>query len=572
MFLHELRIISGNNGMIRKVDFHKGVNIVVDTADSKNHNGAGKTTFLKLIDIAMGAKNKKYLYIDSDTNNTNVHLKNLINEHKIFIELDIVDRQKKITTLKVDLFDRGFKYINSKRKNEKDYYKALNKLLFDNNANYPTFRSLIGAFVRISTKKDKYEFLKYLDSRTKKTEYRGVYNFLYNISDSNLSKTLTDLNNEITSLSNSKKKYQSVRNINNTLEELKQLAEASHKEEIELENRLNDIIKGTDFLKNREKIFEYRQIYMDISSEISNLQYELQLINENIKNVDSYSKNKVTDDLAKEFFQEVSELIPNVQKDYNQLIKFNAALSQNSLNYFKSSASNLEHKISNLQENRRTFLEKNHNLIGLIKDNDIDKYDSLNSELLELKNHTARYEEQILALTNFDTKISELNDKLSNVKDEDLEKSKKYRKTINLFNSYFSPLAKELTNRNESELPVLIYNPDNSNFPISINNLGEGSSTGSRKSLILSYDIAYQKFAAELNKTVPNFIVHDILENIEGPIFSKIVNETKSLSSQLIFAVLQEKLDSSNISLDEQKKYTILTLSNEDRLFEPSNS
>lgn len=311
---------------------------------------------------------------------------------------------------------------------------------------------------------------------------------------------------------------------------------------------------------------------MDISSKISNLQYELQLINENIKDIDSYSRNKVTDDLAKEFFQEVSELIPNVQKDYNQLIKFNASLSQNSLNYFKSIASNLEHKISNLQENRRAFLEKNHNLIGLIKDNDIDKYDSLNSELLELKNHTARYEEQILALTNFDTKISELNDKLSNVKDEDSEKSKEYRKNINLFNSYFSPLAKELTNRNESELPVLIYNPDNSNFPISINNLGEGSSTGSRKSLILSYDIAYQKFAAELNKTVPNFIVHDILENIEGPIFSKIVSETKSLSSQLIFAVLQEKLDSSNISLDEQKKYTILTLSNEDRLFEPSNS
>ena len=157
MFLHELRIISAKNILIRKVDFHKGINIIVDTADSKNHNGAGKTTFLKLIDIAMGAKNKKYLYIDSDTNNINVRLKNLINEYKIFIELDIVDSKKSITTLKVDLFERGFRYINSERKSEKDYYKTLNKLLFDNSANYPTFRSLIGAFVRISTKKDKYE-------------------------------------------------------------------------------------------------------------------------------------------------------------------------------------------------------------------------------------------------------------------------------------------------------------------------------------------------------------------------------------------------------------------------------
>lgn len=572
MFLRELRIINAKSDIIRKVKFHKGVNIVVDTQDSKNHNGAGKTTFLKLIDIAMGTKNKKYLYTDADTKNVNVHLKNLINNDKIFIELDVIDNKKKIITLKVDLFERGFRYINSERKNERDYYHILNELLFDNSANYPTFRSLIGAFVRISAKKDKYEFLKYLDSRTKKTEYRGIYNFLFDISDSSLSKTLTDLNNEINSLSNSKKKYQSVRNINNTLEELKQLAEASRKEEIDLENRLNDIIKGTDFLKNREKIFSYRQTYMNISDKISDLNYELQLINKSIKDIDSYSKNKVTDDLAKEFFYEVSELIPNVQKDYNQLIKFNASLSKNSLNYFKNVENNLKEKLSNLQEKRKMFLEKNHNLIGLIKDDDINKYDSLNSELLELKNHTARYEEQILALKKFDNEISELNNRLNSVKNEDSEKSKEYRTNINLFNSYFSPLAKELTNRNESELPVLIYNPDNSNFPVSINNLGEGSSTGSKKSLILSYDIAYQKFATKINKKVPNFIVHDILENIEGPVFSKIVNETNSLNLQLIFAILQEKLNSSNISPDEQKKYTILTLSDTDRLFEPNNS
>ncbi|GAA3622110.1 hypothetical protein [Secundilactobacillus similis] len=45
--------------VIRTVDFHDGMNFIVDAGSSQEKgNGVGKTTFLKLIDLCLGAKEK----------------------------------------------------------------------------------------------------------------------------------------------------------------------------------------------------------------------------------------------------------------------------------------------------------------------------------------------------------------------------------------------------------------------------------------------------------------------------------------------------------------------------------
>ena len=101
--------------------------------------------------------------------------------------------------------------------------------------------------------------------------------------------------------------------------------------------------------------------------------------------------------------------------------------------------------------------------------------------------------------------------------------------------------------------------------------LSEGTSTGTRKSLIASYDIAYQLFARAIKKKIPKFIIHDVLESIEGDDLRALVNEVESNNIQFIAAVLKEKLVSSNFSSEEQNKMIVLELSLEDRLFERRN-
>lgn len=95
-----------------------------------------------------------------------------------------------------------------------------------------------------------------------------------------------------------------------------------------------------------------------------------------------------------------------------------------------------------------------------------------------------------------------------------------------------------------------------------------GTSTGTRKSLIAAYDLAYQHFARSIGKKVPNFVVHDVIENIEGKNLHSIFDRANESGSQYIIAVLKEKLDSSDIEEEKYEEHTVLTLSADDKLFE----
>ncbi|MFR2393210.1 DUF2326 domain-containing protein [Varibaculum cambriense] len=66
----------------------------------------------------------------------------------------------------------------------------------------------------------------------------------------------------------------------------------------------------------------------------------------------------------------------------------------------------------------------------------------------------------------------------------------------------------------------------------------------------------------------PNFVVHDVVENVEGEDLHTIVNAANSIDAQYIVAVLKEKLDSSHITDNEQLKMQILQLAEDDKLFE----
>lgn len=59
MFIGSVRLRNSMTGCVmREVVFHKGANLISDTFESDRHNKVGKTTFLKLIDVLLGASGK----------------------------------------------------------------------------------------------------------------------------------------------------------------------------------------------------------------------------------------------------------------------------------------------------------------------------------------------------------------------------------------------------------------------------------------------------------------------------------------------------------------------------------
>ncbi|MCC9795908.1 hypothetical protein HK211_03100, partial [Streptococcus agalactiae] len=121
--------------------------LIVDAGKNQEKgNSVGKTTILKLIDIALGAKDRKYIYFDEETKKSNIVLEEYIKNSKIQVVLEVVNTFIDCTVsheLTVDLFPNGKHYINGETYGLNAYNEKLNGIFFSNNQAKPTFRQLI---------------------------------------------------------------------------------------------------------------------------------------------------------------------------------------------------------------------------------------------------------------------------------------------------------------------------------------------------------------------------------------------------------------------------------------------
>ena len=567
MLLKTLKIINTiDMSIIRTVHFKNGVYFIIDKWDSSQHNKVVKTTFLRLINILLGAKDKKNVYIDPETNSIEKNLFNFIQDNKISLQLQIVDNIDKPTkqythTLEVDLYNGGHCRIDGKRINKKEYLKKLNRIFFDNSENKPTFRQLIHSFVRVSMNGDNNTFLKNLDARTTKLEYRSVYNYLFNISNPKIDQKKSSLSKKLTAAKNDEKRYKKFQNIN-SLEELDQIISTMNKLKNLLKEKLNDIVSSEYFKNNRQKIEEVRQQYTDILSEINVLKYKLKLNDKYLNQLKSESINITNKELTKEFFDETKKLIPSINKTFDELVTFNLKLKNNKKIYLANISNNLNKKIKSLEIKQNNLLSGNKTLMSLVRDNKIEEYKNILSNIEKIEKEISEKETIKKTLTDYGKIINKLQKELNEMQKNSNENDS-YKKSMNIFNSYFTKYANEIN----SESPLLTYIPEEKEFPIKITAI-DGTSTGTRKSLISAYDIAYQMFAKKIKKSVPEFIIHDVMENIESKNLGNIIKIVNTEAHcQYIVAILEENYKLAVHSETDREKYKILELSGEEKLF-----
>ncbi|MBB1070578.1 DUF2326 domain-containing protein [Limosilactobacillus sp. RRLNB_1_1] len=566
MYIKNLRLINEKkDSVIRDVEFHSGVNFIVDANNSKKHNKVGKTTFLKLIDIALGAKDKKYLYFDSETNSSNKKFEEYIKKNKISVELTLTkdekltEKDKNNFILYVGLYPNSKRLIDGVRFNYKEYNEKLNEIFFENENNIPTFRELVHSFVRISLKKDDDSFLKNIP-RTSNQVYRSIYNYLFNIADPVTNESISSLNKKLKDIKTSLKSFQEINGIS-SVSESEQILSTLKNDSTIVKSKLNDILSRTEFEKNRKKINEIRSEYTRIIDKIADVKFNITQIEENIRVEKKAAFLPVNNNLYVKFFDEINRLIPDINKTFDDLIKFNAQLNGNKIEYYNNLKNDLTKELTVLESEKNRLLNNNRSFIALIEDNKIDEYEELSKKLVDIENNITTQRTELKTLVEYKKQIEKIQKQIGNLKQQ-TEKID-YEKNVNLFNEYFRKYANQIN----GEHPLLTYNPDADAFPLSIRSLDSGTSTGTRKSLIAAYDLAYQKFAEKINKSIPNFIIHDVLENIEGENLKSIINIANLNRTQYIVAILKEKLDSSDISSKEQKKLTLLSLSQDKMLF-----
>lgn len=571
VFIKCLSIISKNTDVVlRKIEFKNGINFIVDSEKSDKHNKVGKTTCLKLLDLSLGAKSKDVIFKDYETQSVNEQLRLFIENQKIYTDMVLIDdfnHPSKEVSIKTELFNRGKRYINGEQTSYDEVNKYLNRLLFENRSQKPSFRSAIKSFVRILMTKDNTQFLKVLDNFSNISEYRAVYNYLFDISDPENDLEFGKLKQELKNIKSKENNYKKVNTVDDVVK-IKQINVAIEKEIDRLEKEINDLVDKKAFEKNRIHINDIRKKYEEISRQLSKIDFDILQLQKYIKEAEEKSQRIVNQELANDFFQEISELLPSITKTFLDLVEFNSQLSRNKLSYFNDRMQELIMEKEDKENLLTKLTEENSKFISLVEENKVDLYYDKLNQLDELKIKKVKNESTITSLGNIEEQKNTLEKRLSKLEMIVKNNEAKYQKKMDIFNSYFKSVA----GRINKEQPVLLYNPKTDEFPVSIGQLSEGTSTGTRKSLIAAYDIAYQLFAREINKATPKFIVHDVLESIEGDDIRALVDEVESNQIQYISAILKEKLVSSGMSLEEQNKMIILELSLKDRLFERGNN
>lgn len=569
MFIGSVRLRNSTNGRVmREIVFHKGANLIVDAFESDRHNKVGKTTFLKLIDVLLGANGRDRLYKDDETNSVNEELRDIIKEKRVVGEMTLVNSLETPSDhnveLMVELFPRGRYFFDGEKVSATKYRELLGDTLFAVGSNKPTFRQLIKSFVRVSLSGDDYSFLRTLP-RASIADYRAVYNYLFDISDSELDARLAELNRELNKLKESSKQYRRLADIVDE-EQLAQVGVALERECRRVKSRLDDVLDADEFKANRDAIEEARSLYAELRSDLAEIEFKMRRNAESIERAKKEVAKQADLSLSRNFYDEVCFLIPSVNKTFEDMVEFNRTLCENEIAYFLEVGAELELERASVQAKLLDFSAENSRYLSLLDGEAMTEYEALLEECMRLRQEMGRNSEVLSTLHGYDKRIKTLESQIASLSEggEERESSvSSHQDMMNSFNSHFTQMANDVN----GERPILTYSTATNKFPVAITDLN-GSSTGTRKSLLAVYDLSYQEFAIANRIEVPRFVVQDVVENVEGEDLKKIIDIATGIDCQFIVAVLKEKLDSSRIPQEAQDVMCILKLSKQDKLFQ----
>ena len=95
--------------------------------------------------------------------------------------------------------------------------------------------------------------------------------------------------------------------------------------------------------------------------------------------------------------------------------------------------------------------------------------------------------------------------------------------------------------------------------------MGGNVGTGKKKAVIVAYDLAYMKFSTEMGIKVPQFVIHDKMENTHINQLKTIFEICSKIEGQYIIPILRERID--KIDRKYIDKAVVLELSTSDKFF-----
>lgn len=567
MFIKQLKI-SSKSGIIRDINFTKGINLIIDntpTIDKKlTGNNVGKTTVLKLISFALGGNDKEIYTDDENKKSVYTEIKNFLIDNHILIKLVLIDSFDNVQ--KEIIIERNFLNgsnsiikINGEKTPKKDLEEKLLSLIFHKHQGKPSFRQLISHNLRY--KDDSINnTLKTLNRYSTDVEYETLYLYLLGcrFNDGERKQSIV---NKI----HQEKIYKDRLEKNQTKNSY-EIALALLDEEIaKLDRKKATLNLNEKFEEDLEKLNHIKYLINKSSSNITKLSIRRDLIieakNDMEKDISNIDKNEI-----ELIYKEAKQYLPNINKTFNELVAYHNRMIHEKINFIIQELPGLDNQIELEQKNMRAYLAQEKELsISISKNSSFEDLEQIISSLNEKYRLKGEYENTISRIIEVETSIEELERELDNIDDYlySSEFEEKLKLQLAKFNRLFSTISNELYGEKYALKFEKEINKKTNKFIYKFSAFNLNMSSGKKQGEILCFDLAYILFADEEKIPSLHFLLNDKKELMHDNQLSKVADFVNENNIQLIISILKDKLPEELI----KKSNIALELSPKDKLF-----
>ena len=567
MFIKKL-IISTPSKVLRNIEFHKGLNLIVDDTPTINTqltgNNVGKTTVLKLVDFCLGGEANE-IYTDfEDKKSKYEEVKKFLIEQEVLITLVLTEDLDSMDDSKQIIIERNFlqksraiRNINGEPILEKNFENKLMSLLIPNQkSEKPSFRQIISHNIRYKDENIN-NTLKTLSKYTSDSEYETLYLFLLGCNFNNGAKRqaiLTKLKQE--------ENYKNRLEKNQSKESYEIALTMLDNEILELNKKKKSFNINENFEKDLDKLNKIKYRINKISSKVVKLGIRKDLIEEAKENIENSTTNIDLKQL-KALYDEVKLNISGIQKTFEDLVNYHNTMIVEKLKFITEDLPSLNKKIklenielNKLLEEEKTMSEK------IAKSDSFEELEKTITNINEKYRLKGEYENTISYINEVEENIKRLKNELSNI--DNYLFSNEFKELLKLqitkFNKFFSAISNELY----GESYVLGFseetNKKNQTF-YKFSSFNLNMSSGKKQGEILCFDLAYILFADSEKIPCLHFLLNDKKELMHDNQLLKVADFVKKNNIQLIISILKDKLpeelvDKSNIvvELSQNKK------------------
>lgn len=561
MFLRSLTI-HNEDVLIREILFHKGINLIVDERTSKDKtesgNGVGKTTVLRLIDFCLDGSGSN-IYIDPEFKNKNKKIETFLKENNILITLELIEdldnNNSKLITIQRNFlsYKQKIQKVNRETLSNDEFSSTLKELIYETTEKQPTLKQLKSKNVRDEKNKLTQTIRVLPQNITTDAIYESLHLFWFGIDiDTSKDKLVRDKNIE-EKLQTRLRKESNLSQINQSLIIINKQIEVlnKRKELFNLNEKYEEELHGLNNIKSNIN---------KVSTNLSRLELRKELILESKVDFEKDITN-INIDQIKRMYEKAKSFIPNIQRTFEETVSFHNEMIQQKVAYITEELPALEHEINQLKRSLNyLIIQEKSTSESLNKSGVIEDLQLIINDLNIYYEKKGNFEEQKRLWEKSNDKLNQLNDKLEKINKNIISKDELIQQRIVEFNAYFSDISSRL----DGVHSLLSADNEGGIYKFKIDNIEGNPGTGSKKSQMASFDLAYIKFADTLKIPCLHFILQDQIENVHSNQISNLLTEiVDEVNCQYVLPVLRDKLPS-NIDITP---FEILSLSQSDKLF-----